>query len=108
METLSPGLPFPSPASLSVATMDVWPEYLQGDAYYAARQAILQGGLPVQLSVKWYDQELLVVEVTPRPGFVHLTRNWEECIGAYGPYHISVVFSPGVGLTDDYLFVRSL
>ena len=80
--------------------MRVVPEYLRGAEYYAARRAILRDGLHAQLFVKCYDQALLVVEVQPRPGFVHLTRNWQECISAYGPYHISVGFSPGVGLTD--------
>ena len=82
--------------------MSVRPQYLQGAQYYAARRAILRDGLHAQLFVKWY-QALLVVEVQPLPGFVHLTRNWEECISAYGPYHISVGFSPGVGLTDAFL-----
>ena len=83
--------------------MRVVPEYLRGAEYYAARRAIVRDGLHAQLFVKWYGRGLLVVEVQPRPGFVHLTRNWEECISAYGPYHISVGFSPGVGLTDAYL-----
>ena len=82
--------------------MDVWPAYLHGAAYDAARRAILRGGLPAQLYDKWYNN-LLVVEVQPLPGFVHLTMNWEACIAAYGPYHSSVGFCPGVGLTDAYL-----
>ena len=80
--------------------MRVRPEYLRGAEYYAARRAIVRDGLHAQLFVKWYGRGLLVVEVQPLPGFVHLTRNWQECISAYGPYHISVGFSPGVGLTD--------
>ena len=64
------------------------------------KQRIVENGQPVRLRVEWWGR-LLVVVVHPQDGFVHLVRNWEECVAAFGAYHISVAQYP-VATIDDF------
>jgi len=53
------------------------------------KTSIIKDGQPVRLHVAWL-RDLLVLSIEPRAGFIHLVRNVEDCIRAFGPYHISI------------------
>ena len=54
------------------------------------KRAIVRDGQPVKTKILVLNSTLLAVVLEPLPGFVHLVRNPQECIDAYGPYHISI------------------
>ena len=63
------------------------------------KQIIEQQGQPVRLRIEWWGC-LLVVVVEPLDGFVHLVRNWEQCVEAFGEYHVSVAQYPTASNAD--------
>ena len=63
------------------------------DEAWARTAQIEAHGQPVRLSVEWLGS-LLVVSTFPEAGFVHLVQNPDECVAAYGPYHVSAAHWP--------------
>ena len=51
---------------------------------------IVEVGQPARLEVCVLDGALVALVVHPLEGFIHLVQDPEECIAAYGPYHISI------------------
>ena len=58
------------------------------------KQLIVRDGQPARLDVAILDDDacpgLLAVVVTPLNGWRHLVQDPDECIAAYGPYHVSI------------------
>ena len=83
----------------SAAHTEIEAERYEWEEAEIRKHTITQQGQPVRLSVEWWGW-LLVVVVEPQAGFVHLVRNWEECVAAFGEYHISVAQYPVASEAD--------
>ena len=71
---------------------------------WGRKQMLQRSGQLVRLTVAWW-RDLLVIECEALPGFVHLVSNVDECINAFGKYHISVAQYP-VATQEDYDTLR--
>ena len=74
------------------------------DEAWQRTYAIERHGQPVRLRVEW-SGHLLMVVCEPLDGFVHLVQNVEQCVQAFGEYHISLSQWP-VATTDDYEYLH--
>jgi hypothetical protein len=69
--------------------MSVEAQRFDEDEAALRKTSIIRDGQPARLSVAWLD-DLLILAIEPRAGFIHLVRNVQECLREYGPYHISI------------------
>ena len=54
------------------------------------KRTIEASGQHVLTSIEVLNDDLLIVQLEPLNGFVHLVQDPEACAAAYGPYHLSV------------------
>ena len=59
------------------------------------KRRICRDGQPCTITVEFMpakhgEEALLALIIHPLPGYVHLVTNVEECLHAYGEYHISI------------------
>ena len=51
---------------------------------------IVATGQHCRLAIDFLDDYLLVLRIEPFADFIHLVADWEACMQAYGPYHVSI------------------
>ena len=74
-----------SPTSVAMACIRY-----EADEAEMRNQAIKINGQHARASIAVLGEQLLVVKLEALEGFVHLAQDPEDCIAAYGPYHISI------------------